>query len=200
MLPQPLQALENKIWQRLERYLQPLIQQQVQQQVQQQIQQILPAELVAARSQWLTVASLQPVVQEIIDTRVRIWGDVDRLKISPQAQLVNSLLNTSSGNIEIGAYTFTGHNVCILTGSHDYKKQLEERLADYPKFGRDITIGQGVWIGSNAMILGPCQIGDHAVVAAGAVVVPGSVIPAGAIVAGIPAKIIKQINLAEIRE
>jgi acetyltransferase-like isoleucine patch superfamily enzyme len=196
MLPQSLKALENKIWQRLKRrleqYLQPLIQQQV--------QQLLQAELVAQRSQLLTAESLQPAVQEIIDTKVRIWGDADRLKISPQAQLVNSLLNTSSGNIEIGAYTFTGHNVCILTGSHDYEKRLAERLADYPKLGCDITIGEGVWIGSNATILGPCQIGDHAVVAAGAVVVPGSVIPTGAIVAGIPAKIIKQIDLAEIIE
>jgi acetyltransferase-like isoleucine patch superfamily enzyme len=200
MLPQPLQAIENKIWQRLQRRLERYLQPWVQQQVQQQVEQILAVELAALRAQWLTVESLQPVVQEIIDTKVRIWGDVDRLKISPQAELVNSLLNTSSGNIEIGAYTFTGHNVCILTGSHDYEKRLAERLADYPKFGRDITIGQGVWIGSNATILGPCQIGDHAVVAAGAVVVPGSVIPAGAIVAGIPAKIIKQIDLAEIIE
>jgi acetyltransferase-like isoleucine patch superfamily enzyme len=152
-----------------------------------------------SQAQDLDRRQLQPLVQEIINQQIRIWGEADRLKIAPTAQLVNTLLNTSSGNIEIGEYTFTGHNVSILTGSHNYETLMAERLAEFPKFGRDITIGKGVWIGSNAMILGPCEIGDHAVVAAGAVVVAGSQIPAGAIVAGIPAKVIKQIDLAAIR-
>jgi serine acetyltransferase len=141
---------------------------------------------------------LQPFVQEIINTQIRLWGDADRLQIAPTAQLVNTLLNTASGQITIGDYTFTGHNVAILTGSHNYETFMAERLAQFPKSGRDITIGQGVWIGSNAMILGPCQIGDHAVVAAGAVVVAGTIVPRGAIVAGIPAKVIQQIDLATI--
>jgi acetyltransferase-like isoleucine patch superfamily enzyme len=140
------------------------------------------------------IRRLQPLVAEIINTQVRIWGDHDRLTIAPTAELVNTLLNTASGYITIGEYTFTGHDVSILTGSHDYKTQMAERLSQFPKSGRDITIGKGVWIGSGAMILGPCQIGDHAVIAAGAVVVGGSIVPEGAIMAGIPAKLIKQIK------
>ena len=107
--------------------------------------------------------------------------------------MVNTLFNTSSGYIEVGDYTFAGHNVIIITGTHQYSSLLEKRLTDIPRDGRDIIIGKGVWIGSNAVILGPSKIGDHVVIAASAVVVAGSNIPSGAIVAGIPARVIKYL-------
>jgi acetyltransferase-like isoleucine patch superfamily enzyme len=43
-------------------------------------------------------------------------------------------------------------------------------------------------------------IGDHAVIAAGTIVTAGSQIPAGAIMAGIPAKLIKQLPLPSTAE
>jgi acetyltransferase-like isoleucine patch superfamily enzyme len=141
----------------------------------------------------LSQPQLSPTVQAIINTEIRIWGDRERLHLAPTCVMVNTLFNLSSGTIVVGDYSFTGHHVSIITGTHDYQSQLAERLTNVPTAGRDITIGQGVWIGSNAIILGPCTIGDHAVIAAGAVVVPGSQIPTGAIVAGIPAKVIKHI-------
>jgi len=39
-----------------------------------------------------------------------------------------------------------------------------------PKTGRDVVIGRGAWVSSNALVLGPCRIGEHAVVAAASVV------------------------------
>ena len=63
-----------------------------------------------------------------------------------------------------------------------------------PKDGGDIRIGKGVWIGSNAIILGPCNIGDHAVVAAGSVVIPDTQIESLAIFGGVPARYIKTID------
>jgi acetyltransferase-like isoleucine patch superfamily enzyme len=143
--------------------------------------------------QRLQVDQLSPIVQTIINTEIRIWGERDRLHLSPTSEMVNTLFNLSSGHITVGDHTFTGHNVSIITGTHDYHAVLADRLTNIPESGRDITIGQGVWIGSNAIILGPCTIGDHAVIAAGAVVTAGSQIPSGAIVAGIPAKVINQI-------
>lgn len=107
--------------------------------------------------------------------------------------MVNTLFNTSSGNIVIGDYTFTGHNASIITGTHCYEKFLAERMG-FPITGGDIKIGKGVWIGTNAVILGPCKIGDHAVVAAGSVVTPNSKIEPGVIVAGIPARIVKRLE------
>jgi acetyltransferase-like isoleucine patch superfamily enzyme len=144
--------------------------------------------------QRLQVDQLSPIVQTIINTEIRIWGDRERLHLAPTSAMVNTLFNLSSGQITVGDHTFTGHNVSIITGTHDYHAIMADRLTNIPESGRDITIGQGVWIGSNAIILGPCTIGDHAVIAAGAVVTAGSQIAAGAIIAGIPAKVIKQID------
>ena len=140
---------------------------------------------------------MKPVIAEAIVSDIRLWGDGKRLKIAPTAKVINTLFNTSSGFIEIGEYTFTGHNVSILTGTHHVGSLLEERMCDIPREGCDIKIGQGVWLGSNSVVLGPCKIGDHAVIAAGAVVVPGTEIPSLAVAAGIPAKIIKYIRLPD---
>ena len=55
---------------------------------------------------------------------------------------------------------------------------------------RPLTIGDHVWIGTGAMVLGGVTIGDGAVVAAGSVVtkdVPGKVI-----VAGNPARVVRE--------
>ena len=108
--------------------------------------------------------------------------------------MVNTQFNTSSGDIFIGEYTFTGHNVSIITGCHDYNETLKNRQEAAPMTGNDIIIGEGVWLGTNSIILGPNKIGDNAVIAAGAVVVPNTNIPANTIFGGIPAKLIKRIN------
>jgi acetyltransferase-like isoleucine patch superfamily enzyme len=140
---------------------------------------------------------LSPFVQEIINHQTRFYGDPKRVRIAPTANMVNTLFNTSSGCIEIGDYTFSGHNVSIITGTHNYESLLIERMLDAPSSSRDVIIGKGVWIGSNALILGPCKIDDHAVIAAGAVVIPGTHVPSGSIVGGVPAKHIKTIPIIE---
>lgn len=144
------------------------------------------------------VRIMRPVIFDVTTNEICVWGEATRLKISPKARMVNTFFNTFSGCIEVDEYTFTGHNVSILTGTHRPESFLEARMRDFPKEGNDVIIGRGVWIGSNAVILGPCRIGDHAVVAAGAVVIPRSNIPAGAIVAGVPAKVVRLINASTL--
>lgn len=56
-----------------------------------------------------------------------------------------------------------------------------------------VTLGGHVDVGAGAKILGPLTVGDHAVIGANAVVTKD--VPAGAVVAGIPAKIISQIDV-----
>ena len=135
---------------------------------------------------------ISAICQEL-SKEICVWGDPARLKIheTAGAGMVNTLFNTNSGTVTVGAYTFTGHNVCILTGTHDVEQHAEERMCNYPTEGRDIVIGSGVWIASNATILGPCAIGDNAVVAAGAVVVPGTTIPPDEVWGNVPAKPLK---------
>ena len=63
-------------------------------------------------------------------------------------------------------------------------------MAVIPK-GNDITIERGVWVASNVTIIGPCIIGEYAVVAAGYVVTKN--VPPYSVVAGVPAKVVKEI-------
>lgn len=124
-----------------------------------------------------------------------IWGDKERLQISPLAAVFTCFFNTNSGTITVGDYTFAGSNVSLLAGSHDmFLEGLSRRDAEI-KQGCDIVIGKGVWLASGCTILGPCTIGDNAVVAADAVVTPGTKIPPETVYAGIPAKPVRKIEV-----
>ncbi len=56
-----------------------------------------------------------------------------------------------------------------------------------------ITIGDNCYIGTGVTILGPVSIGDNVTIAAGAVVTKD--VPSNCIVAGMPAKVVKVMNL-----
>jgi maltose O-acetyltransferase len=58
--------------------------------------------------------------------------------------------------------------------------------------GVAVIIGNSVWVGGGAIILPGVSIGDGAVVAAGAVVTKD--VPAYVVVAGNPAKVIKNLD------
>src|SRR5215204_3131330 len=52
--------------------------------------------------------------------RPMVYGDPARLHIAPTAVVNNALFNLSSGEITVGDYAFFGHNVSVLTGTHDW--------------------------------------------------------------------------------
>lgn len=124
--------------------------------------------------------------------RPHVFGDPSKLDIHPTAVVNNALLNLSSGRISIGKDTFFGHDVRLLTGTHDVAQRGMARQKAIPPEGRDILVGEGVWVATGATVLGPCRIGDHAVVCAGSVVRQD--VPAGAVVAGVPATVIKVLE------
>jgi acetyltransferase-like isoleucine patch superfamily enzyme len=131
-------------------------------------------------------------MKEVALSQYLVFGDAQKLTLSPICVVNNALFNVSSGNISISDYVFFGHNVSVITGTHNYTKLGLERMEDFPKEGNDIVIEEGVWIASNVTVIGPCKIGKHSVVAAGSVV-KGD-IPSYHVVAGIPAKTIKEIK------
>lgn len=61
-----------------------------------------------------------------------------------------------------------------------------------------VLIGNDVLIGMSATVLGGATIGDGAVVAAGAVVRENAVIPPRTLVAGVPARVIREVSDKEI--
>ena len=91
--------------------------------------------------------------------------------------------------ITIEDWVFFGHGVMILTGSHDYTKFYNERQV--MRVCKPVTIKEGAWVGSRAIILQGVTIGEHAVVGAGSVVTHD--VEPYTLVAGNPAKFIKKI-------
>lgn len=124
--------------------------------------------------------------------RHRWHGAPDRLRVHETAIVNNALFNMSGGTITIGEYAFFGHDVAVLTGTHDVEQFGRARQLAFPRSGRDVVIGEGVWLASHVLVLGPVTIGAHAVVAGGSLV--RSDVPPYAVVAGRPAKIIKMLT------
>ena len=87
----------------------------------------------------------------------------------------------------IGDYTIIASNVCIAGINHD--------IYDYDKYlsKGSTRIGNYCWIGANSVILPGVVIGDHVVVAAGAVVTK-SFSEGYCVLAGNPAKKIKELD------
>jgi len=125
----------------------------------------------------------------------RIWGDETRLETGKNVVLNDAVINLVSGKVTIDNDTFLGHGVSLLTGTHDYTKTGVERQVAVPECGRNIVIGKSVWIASNAQILGPCEIGDYAVIGAGSIVT--GKVKGKSLYAGSPAKLIRRIDLDE---
>ena len=133
-------------------------------------------------------------INELLLSSYTVYGPKERLIIGDRVSKANTLFNTRSGMITVGTGVMFGHNCMVLTGIHDYTKPGETRsritLEDAK---RDIVIEDGVWIASGVTVIGPCCIGENAVVGAGAVVV--SDIPSRTFAVGVPAKVIKQIDI-----
>ena len=85
--------------------------------------------------------------------------------------------------ITIGDNSLISWDCCIM--DRDYHKLM----SDKENF-KSVHIGKNVWIGARVLILKGITIGDGAVVAAGSVVTRD--VPAKALVAGNPARIIKE--------
>lgn len=115
-----------------------------------------------------------------------IYGPPERLLKAPDVFLPDVMLNMNSGTITLEPEVMIGHRVALITGVHDVNLYGVERHDGWPKEGRNIVVGRGAWIATGAIVLGPCTIGEHAVVAAGAVVT-GDVEPY-TVVGGVPAR------------
>jgi acetyltransferase-like isoleucine patch superfamily enzyme len=94
----------------------------------------------------------------------------------------HSLTCMAIGGISIGDGTMIGPNVIIATDNHDLNNKMILKC-------KKVEIGNNVWIGAGVRILPGVHIGDNAVIGAGAVVTKD--VEANTVVAGVPAKFIK---------
>ena len=76
----------------------------------------------------LALRLLKPLFDELYLNTHKLYGSKERLHLSAKAKMTNTLFNTCSGSIHIHDCVFTGHNVSILTGTHDYRLTDEKRM------------------------------------------------------------------------
>ena len=65
----------------------------------------------------------------------------------------------------------------------------------YPDVDRKATeIGDYVFVGANAVVQMGARVGDHSVIAAGAVLLEDAVVPPYSLVAGVPARVVRDLR------
>lgn len=116
------------------------------------------------------------------------------IHLAPNAKMLikgQSFANTNTqincfNYIEIGKGTYISDDVRIQDSDNHYIIENGVRKLN----SAPIIIGDHVWIGKNALILKGVTIGEGAIVAAGSIVVKD--VPAKSLVAGNPARVIKE--------
>jgi maltose O-acetyltransferase len=114
----------------------------------------------------------------------------DLLSIGTGCYLSGPLHIDLAAGVRIGARVYVGYDVMLITADHERGRSAQRCGTLAP--GRPIDIGDGVWIGSRAVILPGVRVGHGAVVAAGAVVT-GDVAP-NTLVAGVPARRVRDLG------
>ena len=99
--------------------------------------------------------------------------------------------STVIGPVSIGSHVQLAQGV-VVTGLNHIFSNPSIPIDMQGVETKMVEISDDVWIGANATILPGVKIGQHCVVAAGAVVC--SDVPAHCVVAGVPAKVIKQLK------
>jgi maltose O-acetyltransferase len=94
--------------------------------------------------------------------------------------------------VRIGARCGIAFGVSLITASHEWDDP--QRRAGAETYA-PIRIGDGVWIGSNAVVLPGVSIGDGCVIGAGAVVTKDCE-PNG-FYAGVPARLVRQLPVSK---
>lgn len=100
------------------------------------------------------------------------------------------LCNTIIGPVTIGHHVNLAQGVIVTALNHNFSDS-SKRIDEQGVTTSSVAIEDDVWIGANAVVLSGVTIGSHSVVAAGAVVAKD--VPPRSLVAGVPAKIIRQI-------
>jgi carbonic anhydrase/acetyltransferase-like protein (isoleucine patch superfamily) len=96
--------------------------------------------------------------------------------------------------ISIGARTNIQDNCCIHCDTDAPQVIGSDCTIGHCVTLHGVEVGNHVLIGMGATILGGAKIGDGAVVAAGALVKENFEVPAGTLVAGVPARIIRDVS------
>ena len=94
--------------------------------------------------------------------------------------------------IHIGNNVMFGPRVCIFTAGHPIDPVIRNSKFEY---GKEVHIGDNVWIGGNTVINPGVTIGNNVVIGSGSVVTKN--IPDNVVAAGSPCRVIRAITDAD---
>jgi acetyltransferase-like isoleucine patch superfamily enzyme len=117
-------------------------------------------------------------------------GPPPRLTVGDGAQLGRNCLIACTGSVTIGAGVLTSDGVVIADSYHAYDQPAVPIARQGMSAARPVVIGAGAFLGAHAIVLPGVSVGDNAYVGAGAVVTGD--VPARSVVAGNPARVIRQ--------
>lgn len=156
-----------------------------------------------------------------LDTELKLFPYLDLFpKIDDSVFLASGV--KIIGNVTIGANSSVWYN-CVIRGDVHYVRigemtnvqdcsMLHVTNGRYPlNIGNKVTIGHSVklhgctiqdscLVGIGAIVLDGVVVEENSMVAAGALVKPNFVVPSGKLVAGVPAKVIRDLTSDEIND
>jgi len=115
-----------------------------------------------------------------------------RLRIGSDTHIGPGLWVSCVGHIEIGEFNLFGSNVMIADSYHQYEDPDTPIIRQPMAEARPVRIERGCHIGANAAILAGVTVGRNSFVGAGAVVTRS--VPPNSVVAGNPARIIRNYD------
>lgn len=128
------------------------------------------------------------------------WNSFHGVKYNPKITLgdnvtIGSNFHISAVNeISFGNNILTGNDITIVDNGHGEPSRenmtIDPKQRELKVYGK-IKIGDNVWIGDKVTISGNVTIGEGAIIGANSVVTKD--VPAYSVVAGVPAKILKQL-------
>lgn len=135
----------------------------------------------------------------------------DAAWVAPTATIVGSVTIEAGASIWYGA-VLRADNEPITIGA---RCNVQDNCAFHVDAGRPISLGEGVSVGHGAVVHGAtigdnvlvgmgailmngAVIGDESMIAAGALVTEGMEVPPRSLVAGVPGKIRRELNDAEV--
>ncbi len=153
------------------------------------------------------------------DNEIKIFPYLDLYPAIDQSVFLASGVKII-GDVKIGAHSSVWYN-CVIRGDVHYIKigemtniqdcsMLHVTNGKFPlNIGSKVTIGHSVklhgctlkdlcLIGIGAIVLDGAIVEENAMVAAGSVVKPNFIVPRGKLVAGVPAKIVRDLTKDEI--